>query len=464
MQVTALLTIAALVVGVVGGPFAYDATQTNFPLPGPSTFFLSSPPPQSQVSTLDVAEPRPHASVFVPSQPQPPVPTFMVSEPQLQVSTFVPSQPQPSVPTFSVSEPQSQVPTFTVSEQRVPTFTVSRPQQQVPTFTVPEQRVPTFSVSQPQVPTFIVSEPQFQESTFVPSQPQPQVTMFVSSRPQPPAPVFSIPEPQPQVPILVTAQTQPQAPTFVPSQPQPQVSTFVPPRQSRVPTFISSQTQARAPTLVSPSQEFSLVTPEPAVTSLPPPTQFPVIVTAESPSVPMPVVTPGVQVQRFCDPVSRPLVDDALGEQVFHFSWCHDGGREYNWQGAANYCRSLGRGFQSVSLETSEKDSYMAALLRTHNVGHIWTSGSRTGSLWSWNNGVSTSHRNWSHTGRFGIRQPDNAEGNEVCLGLLNNFYGDGVKWHDIACHHTKRIVCQARRSFLESVNVSPTPFPYRRN
>ena len=39
--------------------------------------------------------------------------------------------------------------------------------------------------------------------------------------------------------------------------------------------------------------------------------------------------------------------------------------------------------------------------------------------------------------------QPDNRDGNEVCIGVLNNFYADGVKWHDVACHHRKPTICQ---------------------
>jgi len=42
-----------------------------------------------------------------------------------------------------------------------------------------------------------------------------------------------------------------------------------------------------------------------------------------------------------------------------------------------------------------------------------------------------------------GVPQPDNREGNEFCLGVLNNFYQDGVKLHDISCHHVKHVVCE---------------------
>ena len=39
--------------------------------------------------------------------------------------------------------------------------------------------------------------------------------------------------------------------------------------------------------------------------------------------------------------------------------------------------------------------------------------------------------------------QPDNRDGNEVCIGVLNNFYADGIKWHDVSCHHRKPTICE---------------------
>ena len=39
--------------------------------------------------------------------------------------------------------------------------------------------------------------------------------------------------------------------------------------------------------------------------------------------------------------------------------------------------------------------------------------------------------------------QPDNRDGNEICIGVLNNFYADGIKWHDVSCHHRKPTVCE---------------------
>ena len=38
----------------------------------------------------------------------------------------------------------------------------------------------------------------------------------------------------------------------------------------------------------------------------------------------------------------------------------------------------------------------------------------------------------------------------ESCLAVLNNFYSDGVSWHDVACHHQKRIVCEDVEGHLQ--------------
>lgn len=234
------------------------------------------------------------------------------------------------------------------------------------------------SESQPLLSTFSILGPQPQATTFVPprsqaqapivflSGSQPQVSTQVTAQTQPRMPVFTVSEPQlEEVPVLVTAQSQPQVPTIMVS--EPQVPVFIPSRpQQQVPVFRPSQSRNPVTTTVaSQSQQLPRVVslpPEPVVASIPPEVPLPVVVVADSPST-SPSVTTGVQFQRVCDPVSHPLVDDTLDEEVFHFSWLHDGGREYNWQEAADYCRSLGHGFHSVSLETSRKDSYMAAVL-----------------------------------------------------------------------------------------------------
>ncbi len=54
-----------------------------------------------------------------------------------------------------------------------------------------------------------------------------------------------------------------------------------------------------------------------------------------------------------------------------------------------------------------------------------------------------------------GIRQPDNREEREggeteSCVAVLNNFYGDGIKWHDVACTHEKPIICEDVEGHLQ--------------
>lgn len=61
----------------------------------------------------------------------------------------------------------------------------------------------------------------------------------------------------------------------------------------------------------------------------------------------------------------------------------------------------------------------------------------------------------------IGKPQPDNREfvqqngAPETCLAILNNFYGDGVHWHDVACHHKKPIVCEDSEALLKYVRYT---------
>uniref|UniRef100_A0A1B0C346 C-type lectin domain-containing protein n=1 Tax=Glossina palpalis gambiensis TaxID=67801 RepID=A0A1B0C346_9MUSC len=74
-----------------------------------------------------------------------------------------------------------------------------------------------------------------------------------------------------------------------------------------------------------------------------------------------------------------------------------------------------------------------------------------------------TTERNqgdWSPTGGIGLPQPDNREykqngAPENCLALLNQFYNDGVNWHDVACHHKKPFVCEENDALLKYVRYT---------
>ena len=40
----------------------------------------------------------------------------------------------------------------------------------------------------------------------------------------------------------------------------------------------------------------------------------------------------------------------------------------------------------------------------------------------------------------------------EPCLAVLNNFYNDGIKWHDVACHHEKPFICEDSEQLMNFV------------
>ena len=65
----------------------------------------------------------------------------------------------------------------------------------------------------------------------------------------------------------------------------------------------------------------------------------------------------------------------------------------------------------------------------------------------------------WSSTGYIGqfssskqpVPQPDNAEfllnkspaTQEACLSVNNDWFQDGITWHDTACYHKKAFICE---------------------
>jgi len=131
------------------------------------------------------------------------------------------------------------------------------------------------------------------------------------------------------------------------------------------------------------------------------------------------------------------------------------GGRDYlvSWrlgctsftssEGAA-FCRS--QGMRPVSLDTPAKENEFTSLVARENQKYFWTGGNvnhgRNPSI-SWPSGRTTTTNKWSNTGGAGRPQPDNRERDERCLAVLNNFYNDGVKFHDVSCHHRKPVICE---------------------
>ncbi|XP_066959234.1 uncharacterized protein [Macrobrachium rosenbergii] len=140
------------------------------------------------------------------------------------------------------------------------------------------------------------------------------------------------------------------------------------------------------------------------------------------------------------------LVDYSYRGSDYHFSWRHDGGQEYEWGPANHYCAKLGPGWYGVSIESYDEDKFIDSIIGGDKAKYIWTGGSFERYGWKWASGAPFQGLDWSYTGGAGIPQPDNREdGKEFCLAVLNNFYQDGITWHDVACHHLKPIICERR-------------------
>nr|XP_027211988.1 perlucin-like [Penaeus vannamei] len=122
-----------------------------------------------------------------------------------------------------------------------------------------------------------------------------------------------------------------------------------------------------------------------------------------------------------------------------------DGGRKYTHGGATGYCRGLGGSWRPVSIEDGSESSFINGVIGGEGQAYIWTSGTKRGNGWVWGTGSPVSNINWSRTGFTRRPQPDNRDGNENCLAILNNFYpNDGITWHDVGCQHTKPVICES--------------------
>lgn len=132
-----------------------------------------------------------------------------------------------------------------------------------------------------------------------------------------------------------------------------------------------------------------------------------------------------------------------FGGQDFLISW-RIGCSSFTQSQGASFCRA--NGMRPISIDNSAKEREFTNLVSRERQKYFWTGGNVRGGQISWPSGRSYNRVNWSNTG--GARpprpQPDNREGNEFCLGVLNNFYNDGVRFHDVSCHHKKPIICES--------------------
>jgi len=130
-----------------------------------------------------------------------------------------------------------------------------------------------------------------------------------------------------------------------------------------------------------------------------------------------------------------------FGGQDFLVSW-RLGCTSFTEGGGEAFCRA--NNMKAISLDNSSKEREFLGLVSRERQKYFWTGGKVSGRNIRWPSGRSYDDVNWSNTGGSGRSQPDNREGNENCVAVLNNFYNDGVRFHDVACHHRKPIICEA--------------------
>lgn len=136
-----------------------------------------------------------------------------------------------------------------------------------------------------------------------------------------------------------------------------------------------------------------------------------------------------------------------LGGKGYLVSWRVSGCGNAKWShsGADSWCRQSG--MRAVSLDSGSKTQAFLNLVQSDRKPYFWTGGrvNHGANSITWTNGRTTTPGpgRWSHTGGARRPQPDNREGNEFCMGVLNDFYNDGVKFHDISCHHKKPVICE---------------------
>merc|ERR1719367_22068 len=129
--------------------------------------------------------------------------------------------------------------------------------------------------------------------------------------------------------------------------------------------------------------------------------------------------------------------------QDFLVSW-RIGCSKFAQQDAERFCAS--NNMVPISIDSRAKEDHFLGLVAKDRQRYFWTGGKVNNGNIRWPSGRRYNSVNWSNTGGAGRPQPDNREGDEFCLAVLNNFYADGIRFHDVSCHHKKPVICEARR------------------
>ncbi|XP_059096168.1 L-selectin-like [Tigriopus californicus] len=163
-------------------------------------------------------------------------------------------------------------------------------------------------------------------------------------------------------------------------------------------------------------------------------------------------------------------VHQVTTDRRLHFSWRDYPDRDFSWTQGRKYCKE--RCMDLVSIDTYEQWRTVRNTLQDENVKFIWTGGRKCNyrgcdqprfqptieNGWFWVSSKkpipnpfdrsACTFCEWGPRGGLSKPQPDNRElytkgRDEACVAVLNDLYKDGIKWHDIACHHKKFIICE---------------------
>lgn len=152
-------------------------------------------------------------------------------------------------------------------------------------------------------------------------------------------------------------------------------------------------------------------------------------------------------------PPGRPL---GFNGQSFWLSWTSRSEPQLSWEKARAKCQEFC--MDLVVIENKETDDFVSDLIKRSRLYGVWTGGQKCKNeqcmspdrknVWVWEpprRFISHDrYRNWSNNGAKGQDQPDDFDSSEDCLAVLNDWYEDGVAWHDLQCEDHLPFICQS--------------------
>jgi len=165
-----------------------------------------------------------------------------------------------------------------------------------------------------------------------------------------------------------------------------------------------------------------------------------------------------------------------IGNKSYWMSWESDESvlknARWNWFTARNYCRK--RCMDLVSFESKGEQTAVGQAMKAGGVREVWTAGRLCDKEvdgceaerfqpyningWFWASTLQSMGQTnvfsgrrfngWSDTGPRQKPQPDgilkaDGFGEQACTALLDNFFNDGLSWHDTKCNDRRHIVCE---------------------